>query len=333
MSQILYVACADDSTIHTLSLSDSGLLADVAVTSVPGPEGSATSLPLALSPDRQRLYAAVRTMPYPLFSFAVAAGGVLSVMSQAPLPHAMAYVSVDHAGANLFGASYPGGLISRSPVDADGAVRQAAEQVIPTPPRAHCILPAPDGIHVHVPCLGGDVILRFRLSDEGLEQVGAAPTHPGAGPRHLVFAPGGAFAYSLNELDATIDAWRVVPDGALQLLQTVETLPAGTTGQIAAADIHLTPDGRYLYASERLTNVLSCWRRDQQTGLLSHIGDVASEATPRGFAIDPTGRYLLCAGQSSHHVACYAIDPSSGVLTQLGRHPVGRNPNWITFLA
>lgn len=328
---LLYVACADDATIHTLRLDDAGGLATVAVTAVPGPEGVATSLPLALSPDRRRLYAGVRVAPNPVVTFGVDAEGGLSVLGSAALPVAMAYISVDRSGRNLLGASYHGAVVSRSPIDADGVVRQAAAQVIDTPPKTHCVLPAPDGVHVHVPCLGGDCILRFRLDGAGLTLVGEARTGKGAGPRHLVFAPGGRHAYSLNELDATIDGWAVA-DGALEHLQNVATLPEGTVGAIAAADIHLTPDGRFLYASERLTNVLSAWARDPASGVLAHVGDVASEATPRGFAIDPTGRFLLCAGQASGHVGCYAIDARSGALRLLGRRAVGGNPNWIEFL-
>lgn len=326
------VACAEDSTIHTLALDEAGGLHRRAVTRVPAPEGTATSLPLALSADRTRLYAGVRIAPNPVVTFAVGPGGALSVLGSAELPAAMAYIAVDRAGRNLLGASYHGAVVSRSPIEADGVVRQPAAQVIATPPRAHCVMPAPDGAHVHVPCLGGDTILRFRLEASGLTLVGEAATATGAGPRHLVFAPGGAHAYCLNELDATIDAWAVGADGALTHLQNVATLAPGTSGAIAAADIHLTPDGRFLYASERLTNILSAWRRDVGTGRLTPLGDVASEAAPRGFAIDPTGRYLLCAGQSSNHVGCYAISHATGALTPLGRIAVGGNPNWVEFL-
>lgn len=328
---LLYVACADDATIHTLRLDDAGSLTTVAVTPVPGPEGTATSLPLALSPDRSRLYAGVRVAPNPVVTFGIDAQGGLTALGSAELPVAMAYISVDRSGRNLLGASYHGAVLSRTPIDADGVVRQPAAQVIATPPKAHCVLPAPDGHHVHVPCLGGDCILRFRLDADGLVLVGEAQTRRGAGPRHLVFAPGAGHAYSLNELDATIDAW-AVENGALRHLQNVATLPQGTSGAIAAADIHLTPDGRFLYASERLTNVLSAWARDPLSGVLQHVGDVASETTPRGFAIDPSSRFLLCAGQASGHVGCYAIDARNGALTLLGRRAVGGNPNWIEFL-
>jgi 6-phosphogluconolactonase len=97
--------------------------------------------------------------------------------------------------------------------------------------------------------------------------------------------------------------------GTLKLAQSTTTLPAGFTGKPWAADLHLTPDGRYLYASERTSSTLSAFKVDAATGQLQPLGQTPTEKGPRGFAIDPSGRYLIAAGQESHSISLYAIDP------------------------
>lgn len=337
MTERLYVSCADARCIEILDLDDAGTLRRHATVPVPGPgpDGAAMSMPLALSADRSRLYAAIRTAPYPLASFAVAADGGLALLGTTDLPAGMAYISA--VGRHLLSASYPGSLIASHPIGADGVAHGPATQVTATPEKAHCILPDPAGRFVYVPCLGGDVVLHLQLDPAtgalAPAGQGRVEVRPGAGPRHMRFAAGGRIAYVLNELDASLDTYAVAPaTGALTLRQTVQTLPPGTEGRIAAADLHLPPDGRFLYASERLTNTLSAWGVDPATGHLSPLGSVASEPGPRGFAISPDGRFLLCAGQASHRVGVYAINRETGALGAIGGLDVGENPNWVTLL-
>jgi 6-phosphogluconolactonase len=335
MTHRLYVSCANDRAIEILDLDAGGTLRRHSTVAVPGPAGEAISMPLALSADRTRLYAAVRVAPYPLASFAVAGDGGLTLLGTTELPAGMAYISA--VGRHLLSASYPASLIASHKIGADGVAHGPPSQVTATPDKAHCILPDPAGRFVYVPCLGGDVILHlhFDRATGLLTPVGEGrvAVRPGAGPRHMRFAAGGRVAYVLNELDASLDRYAVDPaTGTLSLRQTVQTLPAGTVGRIAAADLHLTPDGRFLYASERLTDTLSAWRVDSATGDLAPLGSIASEAGPRGFAISPDGRFLLCAGQTSHRIGVYAIAADTGRLTAIGGLPVAANPNWIAFL-
>jgi 6-phosphogluconolactonase len=335
MTHRLYVSCANDRAIEILDLDAGGTLRRHSTVAVPGPAGEAISMPLALSADRTRLYAAVRVAPYPLASFAVAGDGGLTLLGTTELPAGMAYISA--VGRHLLSASYPASLIASHKIGADGVAHGPPSQVTATPDKAHSILPDPAGRFVYVPCLGGDVILHLHFDRAtGLltpAGEGRVPVRPGAGPRHMRFAAGGRVAYVLNELDASLDRYAVDPaTGTLSLRQTVQTLPAGTVGRIAAADLHLTPDGRFLYASERRTGTLSAWRVDSATGDLAPLGSIASEAGPRGFAISPDGRFLLCAGQTSHRIGVYAIAADTGRLTAIGGLPVAANPNWIAFL-
>ncbi len=120
--------------------------------------------------------------------------------------------------------------------------------------------------------------------------------------------------------------------GTLTQKQSVSAVPAGFTDKPAAADMQITPDGRFLYASERRSSTLAGFRIDPATGTLTSIGSTPTEKQPRGFAIDSTGRYLLAVGQLSHAMSTYRIDAETGALTKLAQYPMGQNPNWIEIV-
>jgi 6-phosphogluconolactonase len=157
-----------------------------------------------------------------------------------------------------------------------------------------------------------------------------APMPQGAGPRHLRLSPDGGFLYALCELDATIGVFAVAPEtGLLERRQILRTQPEGFAAK--AADMHLTPDGFFLYASERGTSTLTVCRVASD-GSLSVIDQTATETFPRGFAIDPRGRFLLAVGQESHHLSVYRIDPQTGRLNAATRYATARNPNWVEII-
>ena len=110
------------------------------------------------------------------------------------------------------------------------------------------------------------------------------------------------------------------------------TLPAGFAGKPWAADLHLTPDGRYLYASERTSSTISAFKVDAAAGLLQPLGQTATEKTPRGFAIDSSGKFLLAVGQESHSLSVHPIDSASGALGIPKRLALGKNPNWVEIV-
>ena len=116
-------------------------------------------------------------------------------------------------------------------------------------------------------------------------------------------------------------------------IQVTTALPKGFDGKPWAADIHLTPDGKYLYASERTTSTLAAFKVDPKTGMLTSIDSFATEKQPRGFNIDPTGRYLLAVGELSNSMTAYAIDKTTGKLTKLKEYPMGKKPNWVEIVA
>jgi 6-phosphogluconolactonase len=162
---------------------------------------------------------------------------------------------------------------------------------------------------------------------------GEVHTKPGAGPRHRALHPNRRFLYLITETTATIGTYAIDPaTGTLTELQFVDARPAGFTAQPAAADLHVTPDGRFLYGSERKTSTLAGYHIDPDKGTLSPIGHWPTEQTPRGFNIDPRGRFLLSVGLDSNAMTVYRIDPQSGALTPVKQYPMGKMPNWIEIV-
>jgi 6-phosphogluconolactonase len=319
---IAYVSCAERHQIMVVGMHpETGALHDIATIDVPADEGAGSSMALALGPDRRTLYAAVRTGGHPLSSFAIDALGMPSLLGVAPLADQMAYIATDRTGRHLLGASYGGAIVASYRVDARGMVRAPAVQILATPPCAHSIITDPGNNFALVATLGGDAILRYAFTPTSgrLRALPPVPTRPGSGPRHL--------------LDATVNAYRYdAATGALIELQSVSLVPPGMTGKLAAADLHITPDGCFLYASERVTNRLVGFAIDAALGRLAEVCAVPSPEAPRGFAIDPNGRFLLCAGQNAGLLVSYAIDRETGALTRAHDHPTHGRPNWIEFL-
>jgi 6-phosphogluconolactonase len=333
MPTLVYVSNADSGDISVLRMdAASGELTPLRSASIGGTAG-----PLALSPDRRFLYVARRSEPLAVCAFAVdAQSGELSPLGEAALPGGMAYISTDRRGRYLLSASYGGHLLAVNPIAADGRP-QPAQQVLPTEPNAHAVLTDPSNRFVLATCLGSDLVMQQRFDAQSgrlsPNDPPAVQVRKGAGPRHLVFHPNARFVYLLNELDASIDVFAFDAErGLLAPLQTITALPAGMSGAPWAADIHITPDGRFVYASERRSSTLAAFRVDAATGHLSLIDHVPTEAQPRGFAIDPRGRFLLAVGQLSHRLSRYRIDADSGALTQLGALAVGRNPHWMEII-
>jgi 6-phosphogluconolactonase len=311
----VYVGNAESNEVWVLALGQQrGDLTQVEKVAIPGISKPGSSTPMAVSPDREILYVGTRGEPKIVAGFAIdPASGRLKHLASGPLADSMAYISTDRTGRYLLGASYPGHKITVSPIAPAGTV-QAPRQILTDYPNAHAILADAGNRHVLVPTLGNDKVNQFDLDPITGQLSPASPPSVSvkekAGPRHLVFHPSGRIVYVIGELDGFVyvfdyDAVR----GQLKEKQRVSALPPHFPGKPSAADLHLTPDGRFLYGSERTSSTLAGFRVNPSDGTLTVIGSVATEKQPRGFNIDSTGRYLLAVGQLSHALSSYRIDP------------------------
>ncbi|MGH7062007.1 MAG: lactonase family protein, partial [Stellaceae bacterium] len=287
---VVYVSNAGSKEIFVFAMDrSSGALDPVERVAVPGTaEPSPTSIPMAISPDRRFLYAALRSAPFPVSSFAIdPASGRLTLLGTAALADSMAYIVTDRAGRFLLGASYPGNKLAINPIDGAGRVVEKPTQIVGDRPKAHCVVLDTSNRFAYCTNLGADVVMQLRF-DAASGTV--APNDPAtvstkanAGPRHLALHPSGRFLYLLNETDATLGAYAVdAAAGTLAELQTVPTLPRDFAGKPSAADLHVTPDGHFIYASERANCTLTGFRIDAERGTLSKIGRWPTETTPRG---------------------------------------------------
>ncbi len=326
------ISNADSGDVTVLAMAADGTLSLRQTLAIGG-----SLMPMAVSPDKRFLHVARRSDPLSVVTLTIDSTGRLAQAGETPMPASMAYISTDRSGRFLLAASYQADLLTVSAIAGDGQVG-AVQQRVSTGRHAHAILAAPSNRHVLATSLGGGTVLQFHWdSVEGTLTPNDPPAlamRPGAGPRHLRFHPNGRFVYLLNELDATIDVLGFDEHtGTLTQGQTVPTMPPDGVGEPWAADLQLTPDGLYLYSSERRSSTITGFRIDPQAGTLTSVGQWPTEEQPRALAIDAKGQWLLAVGQRSDHLSRYRIDPASGGLERVQRIATGRNPNWIEFLA
>jgi 6-phosphogluconolactonase len=355
----VYVSNAQDGTIDAYVMeTGSG-----ALTSIGKAEAGKLVMPMALSPDKKFLYAAVRSEPFRVLTYAIdPATGALSQKATAPLPDSMPYVATDRAGRFLFTASYGGHKIAVSPIGSGGLVEAAATDIIPTGRNAHSILPDRTNKFVYVPTLGANEVLQFRFHEKTGKLTANEPpsikARPDHGPRHLAFSPDNKFLYVLNELSGEIAQFAIDPQkGTLSEVDSVASVPADSglvpgvaqapvgaaapagapkpddKPKIWAADLQITPDGKFLYSTERTLSKIALFTVTPGTGKLAYVRNYPTEKQPRGIRIDPTGAYLVASGEKSDRLAVYRIDPASGQLAETGRYPVGNGANWIEIVA
>jgi len=356
----VYISCADDGEIAALEMNlesgDLKMLGKVKAGDV--------VMPMAVSPDRRYLFAAIRSVPYQYASYSIDSGsGALTHLSTVPSPDNMVYISTEKTGRFLLGASYAAHKISVNPIGSSGFVQAEAVQVTPTGRHAHAILPDSSNRFVFVPLLGVDQIMQLKFDERtGMLTANDPPavsTKTDAGPRHITLSPNGRFVYVMNELNGMVNGYAFDSHtGLLKEIQSVSAVPrnldlepgkaAPTLGgpqsqpaaaapkptkpKIFCADIHITPDGKFLYASERTSSTLAAFAVDSGTGQLRYINNFETEKQPRGFRIDPRGNFLLAAGQLSDHCQVHKINRQTGELQSLNRVLVGKNPNWIEIV-
>lgn len=331
---MVYVSNADSRDIYVLALNETDgsatLIDKVAVTG--------TVMPLAMSPDRTYLFASLRSEPYSVSSFAISPdSGILTLVKTVSMPDNMAYISTDRSGRYLFGASYSGNKISVNAISATGEVNPTPLDVVPTGKNAHAIATDPSNKFLFVTNLGDDVILQYRFNEVTGKitpnDPPAVATRKGAGPRHFAFHPNRRFVFCTNELDGSLDTYRLDMSGTLRRVDLVSVMPAHFKGGApAAADVHPTPDGRFVYASERASSTIAAFQVNGDSGTLTLVGNYRTETQPRAFNIDPEGKYLLAAGQKSNGLSSHEIDRHTGALRARSHLDVGRNPNWVEII-
>ncbi|MFC1486056.1 lactonase family protein [Candidatus Latescibacterota bacterium] len=257
------------------------------------------------------------------------------------------HLSIDQSGKFVLLNNYRSGSIQSVPIQADGSlgkpagfVQHEGSSVNPqrqAGPHAHCIYASPDNRRVYVTDLGLDKTLIYQFdSTKGTFTPNNPPfaqSNPGVGPRHFIFHTSGRFLYVINELEGSITGYTVnASNGALSEIETLSTFPEGYTGATSSAEIFVTPNGRFLYGSNRGNHTIAVFQVDQNTGRLTFVEhESASIAHPGNFAIDPTGAFLIVANRNGNSISCYRINQETGALDIAGPISLVPSPSCVMF--
>ncbi|MCJ2017186.1 lactonase family protein [Methylobacterium sp. E-065] len=278
-------------------------------------------------------------------AFAAAPDGTLRPLGSAATDGTNSvHQALDPTGRFLIVANYASGSVALLPVRDDGGLEPACH-VLPLPgdpgphrteqacAHPHHVVLAPDGRHVLVPDKGLDRVFVLAIDGERLAIVSETAMRPGAGPRHIAFHPRAPLAFLINELESSIATCRWDAEaGTLTPLHLTPTLPPDFFGASTAAAIVVTPDGRFVYASNRGQDGIARFRVDAEAGRLDPaVWTPSGGRDPRFMTLAPDGRHLLVANEQGDSLVEFAIDAVSGDLTKTGTRP-SLSPCTIAFL-
>lgn len=330
MKRKLYIGTYTDGTgskgIYTLSFDESeGSLEEIATIESDNPS--------FLAKRGNILYAAnERRDAGKVGSYFVHPDGSLSFKNAVEFPGgATCHAAVSVDGRFLFAANYLSGNVASFPILPDGSLGDAVSIVQhegkginpkrQQSPHAHSVNPTPDGKKLVVADLGIDKLMVYDIQLSGSlslnEKQPFVEIKAGEGPRHMAFDAAGNNLYVVCELGNNVIHYSVAEDGGLIERHTLSVLPKDFSGDSIAADIHLSPDGRFLYASSRGWDGIASYAIDGD-GAIEPLGfDQLSGKAPRNFALSPDGRYLLVGYQDSNRIAVYSRDVANGEIQEI----------------
>ncbi len=260
---------------------------------------------------------------------------------------AACYLHVDATGKTVVVANYSTGNVASLPVKSDGSLGEAASVIQHAgsstnparqkEPHAHCIVVSPDNRFVFAADLGLDQVLSYRLDATTAKltpnQPPFAKSPAGAGPRHLTFHPNGKLVYVINELSNSVTVFDYdAKGGVLTERQTISTVPKEFTGTSHCADLKITPNGRFLYGTNRGHDSIAAYRIGDDGRLTLISIEPSLGKGPQNLAILPGGERLLCANMPGNNVALFRIDPQTGSLKSIGEPIAITSPSCIMVL-
>jgi 6-phosphogluconolactonase len=282
------------------------------------------------------------------FSFNATSGELTNLNRVSSAGDNPCYVDVDDKNRFVFVSNYGSGNLIAVALKEDGSLSNSS-QVIQQEgssinkgrqqgPHVHSALLSPDDQYLLTPNLGTDKVCIYKVDANNKSQP-LSPAHhafvsvkAGSGPRHLAFHPNSRFLYLIQEMESMITVFEY-KDGKLTEKQTITMLSPDFKGQVGAADIHVSPDGKFLYGSNRGdANEIVIYAIDND-GKLSYAGRQSILGkTPRNFAIDPSGNFLLSANQMTDEVVIFKRDQKTGLLAPTGKTIKVSRPVCLKFV-
>ena len=259
------------------------------------------------------------------------------------------HISLDATGRMAMIANYGGGSVASYQIKDDGSLAgpvsfiqhegSSANPQRQKVPHAHSFNPSPDNRFGLACDLGLDKVLTYKTYPAAgrITASSSVALPPGSGPRHFAFHPSGKFAFVNNELTLTASTFSYAAGtGALTLVDTVSTLPAGVADKsgFSTAETVAHPSGKVVYVSNRGHDTIAVFTCDPATGKLTLIQNAAAEGqVPRNFCLDPSGRWMIVAHQNSNSAALFKVDPDTGRLEYTGRKIQVGGAVCVRFLA
>lgn len=257
------------------------------------------------------------------------------------------YVSVSKNNKWIAVSNYSGGSVAVFPVNNDGSLKPYSQFIQDTgsgvnkqrqeKAHVHAAVFSPDEKFLFTPDLGLDKVMIYKFNQSAQQPLEpAAPSSisidGGNGPRHFTFHPNKKFAYLIEELAGKVAVYQY-NNGQLKFVQQVITHPKDFKGDIGSADIHISPDGKFLYASNRGDeNTITIFSINESSGRLTLKGYQSTLGkTPRNFSIDPTGKYLLVANQDSDNIVIFKRNMQTGLLQYTGKQIKLPKPVCVQF--
>ena len=274
--------------------------------------------------------------------------GQLNLLNrQSALGTAACYLDVDATGRTVVVANYSTGSVASLPIQEQGSLGEATtfiqhegSSVDPARqkgPHAHCIVVSPDNRFVYAADLGLDKVLSYRL-DSKMRKLSAneppfVKTQPGAGPRHLTFHPNAKHVYVINELTNSVTLFDYdAKSGELTMQQSISTLPQDFAGTSHCADLKITPNGRFLYGTNRGHDSIAVYEIADDGRLTLSTIESSLGKGPQNLAITEDGKFLLCANMPGNNVAVFRIDPATGGLKSIGEPVSMTSPSCIMMV-
>jgi len=322
---------------------------------------------IAIHPSKRYLYAVNEVRDYhgnsgsvSAFSIDATSGDLTPLNVVSSEGAGPCYLSIDASGRYAFVANYGGGSIAVLPIlkggllgaatdvhgDADHLGATGATNA-PTgsfavsghdAPHAHMIATDPGGRFVLATDLGQDRVYSYEFDQSTGKMIPSAreaffELPSGDGPRHFAFHPNGHWLYSIQEEASNIALFRYDAEtGSLKARQTVSALPSGFTGTSFASEILLSPDGKFLYAANRLHDTIAVFSIEAE-GKLKWVGETSTMGDyPGQSRIDPSGNFLYACNRRSDNITCFRINRATGMLSFTGQYTAVGSPGSITFL-
>lgn len=297
---------------------------------------------LAISSDNQFLYSVIKEGETGgVTAFQILNDELKMINKQVTLGASPCHISIDSKNTNVFSANYHKGTVESFLVDNKDRSLLPASSVInhishgeDKIPHTHYAAPTPDEKYIITVDLGLDQLIIYEVTNGILQEKSNFSVSPGSGPRHLVFHPNGKFVYVMTEFSSEILVFKYEPDTAnLAHVQTISTIPKAFQENNQGSAVHISSDGRYIYAGNRGHDSIAVFSVNPESGELKFIEHTSTQGNwPRDFALDPTEKFIVASNQNSNTLVLFSRDKLTGKLTLIQSDISVPEPVCVKFL-